>query len=91
MIILSYNFRGLGRGIKWAVIRRINMKHKVDIVCIQETKKESFEKRICQSMWGDSFVSWDFVPSIQASGGLLCLCGITQIFRWRGGLKAEIF
>ena len=67
------------------------MKHKVDIVCIQETKKESFEKRICQSMWGDSFVSWDFVPSIQASGGLLCLCGITQIFRWRGGLKAEIF
>ena len=49
------------------------MKHKVDLVCIQETKKESFDKLICQSMWGDSYVSWDFVPSIQASGGLLCL------------------
>ena len=50
-----------------------DMKHKVDLVCIQETKKESFDKLICQSMWGDSYVSWDFVPSIQASGGLLCL------------------
>ncbi|KAH1256680.1 Transcription factor SRM1 [Glycine max] len=49
------------------------MKHKVDLVCIQETKKESFDKLICQSMWGDSYVSWDFVPSIQASGGSLCL------------------
>ncbi|RZC19336.1 hypothetical protein D0Y65_006236 [Glycine soja] len=50
-----------------------DMKHKVDLVCIQETKKESFDKLICQSMWGDSYVSWDFVPSIQASGGSLCL------------------
>ena len=73
MIILSYNSRGLGRGIKWTAIRRIIMKQKVDLVCIQETKKDSFDKLICQSMWGDSSVSWDFVPSIQASGGLLCM------------------
>ena len=73
MIILSYNSRGLGRGINWAAIKRLNMKHEVDLVCIQETKKASFAKLICQSMWGDSYVSWDFVPSIQASGGLLCM------------------
>ena len=47
MIILYYNSRGLGRGIKWAAIRRLILKHKVDIVCIQETKKESFNKGIC--------------------------------------------
>ena len=73
MNILSYNSRGLGRGIKWAAIRRINMKHKVDLAYIQETKKDSLDKNICQSMWGYSFVSWDFVPSTQASGGLLCM------------------
>ena len=71
MIILSYNSRGLGRGIKWAAIRRLNLKHKVDLVCIQETKKERFDKIICQSIWGDSTVSWDNIPSVQASGGLL--------------------
>ena len=73
MIILSYNSRGLGRGIKWTAIKRLNLKHKVDLVCIQETKKEFVDKLICQSIWGDSSVSWDFVPSVQASGGLLCM------------------
>jgi len=44
MIILSYNCRGLGRGIKWAAIRRINLIHKIDLVCIQETKRDKFDK-----------------------------------------------
>ena len=57
MNILSYNSRGLGRGIKWAAIRSLNMKHKVDLVCIQETKKDSFDKLICQTMGGDSTVA----------------------------------
>ena len=73
MIILSYNSSGLGRGIKWSAIRRTISKHKVDIVCIQETKKECFNKEICQAIWGDSYASWDYVPSVQAAGGLLCL------------------
>ena len=46
MIILSYNSRGLGRGVKWTAIRRIISKHKVDLVCIQETKREIFNKYI---------------------------------------------
>jgi len=73
MIILSYNSRALGRGIKWAAIRKLNLKHKVDLVCIQETKKEKFDKIICQSMWGDSTVSWDSDPFVQAASGLLCM------------------
>ena len=73
MIILSYNSRGLGRGIKWAAVRRFIVKHKVDLVCLQETKREKFNKSICQAIWGDSTAHWDYVPSVQAAGGLLCL------------------
>ncbi|KAL2599989.1 hypothetical protein AAZX31_10G100300 [Glycine max] len=73
MIILSYNSRGLGRGVKWAAIRRLISKHKVDLVCIQETKKENFNKNICNAIWGDSTAQWDYVPSVQAAGGLLCM------------------
>ena len=65
--------RKLGRGIKWAAIKKLNLKYKVDLVCIQETKKEYFNKLTCQSIWGDSNVSWDSVPSVHTSGGLLCL------------------
>ncbi|XP_028206315.1 uncharacterized protein LOC114389777 [Glycine soja] len=73
MIILSYNFRGLGRGVKWAAVRRLIVKHKVHLVCLQETKRENFNKSICQAISGDSTGHWDFVPSVEAVGGLLCM------------------
>ena len=90
MIILSYNSRGLGRGIKWAAIRRLNLIHKTDLVCIQETKREHFDKTICQSMWGDSTVSWDSVPSVQAAGGLLCLWN-NSVFHVDRSIKGDRF
>lgn len=40
MNILSYNVRGLRRGVKWSTIRRLVRKHKVDLLCLQETKRE---------------------------------------------------
>ncbi|KAH1229386.1 hypothetical protein GmHk_10G029144 [Glycine max] len=64
---------GLGRGIKWTAVRRLIVKHKVDLVCLQETKRENFNKSICQAIWGDSTGHWDYVPSVQAAGGLLCM------------------
>ena len=81
MIILSYNSRGLGRGIKWAAVRRLIVKHKVNLVCIQETKREKFNKSICQAIWGDSTAHWDYVPSVQAAGGLLCLWNNSILLR----------
>ena len=46
---------------------------KIDILCIQETKKESIDKKLCQYLWGDSSVTWESVPSSNAAGGLLCI------------------
>lgn len=43
---------GLGRGVKWPTIRRlVNMWH-IDMLCIQETKKEIIDKSTCQALWG---------------------------------------
>ena len=39
MNIITYNVRGLGKGVKWPAIRRmVNTQH-IDMLCIQETKK----------------------------------------------------
>ncbi|KHN34609.1 hypothetical protein glysoja_011162, partial [Glycine soja] len=73
MNILSFNSRGLGNGIKRSAIRKLTLANNVDILCIQETKKESIDKTFCQYLWGDDNVSWEFVPSISAAGGLLCI------------------
>ena len=60
MNIVTYNVRGLGRGVKWAAIRRLIKKENVDMICIKETKKEVIEKTMCQALWGDPVVSWEW-------------------------------
>ena len=71
--ILSFNVRGLGGVLKKAEIRKLIAKEKVDLVCIQETKKVTIVKRLVESMWGHENVDWVYSGSTGASGGLLCM------------------
>ena len=73
MNILSYNSRGLGSGVKWSTIIKLTMANNIDILCIQETKKESVDAKLCQYLWGDSNASWECFPSSNTAGGLLCI------------------
>jgi len=73
MNILSYNIRGMGRGINWASIRNLVGRHKVDLLCLQETKRELFDRASCQALWGDSDLAWECLPAVNAAGGLLCV------------------
>ena len=57
MNIISYNVRGLGRGVKWGAIRRLVQQEGVDMICLQETKKEIVDKAMCQALWGHVHVS----------------------------------
>ena len=58
MNIITYNVRGLGRGIKWPAIRRLVNKQSIDMICIQETEKEVIDKSMGQALWGNFEVSW---------------------------------
>ena len=73
MKIISFNVRGLGRGIKWGSIRRMVIKETVGMLCLQETKKEAIDKALCQALWGYSEVKWELNPTINSPGGMLCL------------------
>ena len=54
-------------------IRRMVRKHRVDVLCLQETKKEQIDKFMCQAIWGEADVCWEMQPSTNTAGGLLCL------------------
>jgi len=73
MNILSYNIRGLGRGLKWASIRNLVGKFNIDLLCLQETKKDVLDKASCQFLWGQSDLDWEWQPALNAAGGLLCV------------------
>lgn len=63
----------MGRGIKWASIRKLETKEKVDVLCLQETKKEVIENNVCLALWGNYGVSWKMQPACNSAGGLLCI------------------
>ena len=48
-------------------------KEQVDMLCLQETKKEAIDKTLCQALWGDAEVKWELQPTINNEGGLLCI------------------
>ena len=58
---------------KWAAIMRMVKKQQIDLLCIQETKKEQIKKTMCQALWRDPDVSWEMQPASNTTGGLLCL------------------
>ena len=48
-------------------------KEKPDIVTIQETKKETIDRKMVGSIWSFRFREWAFLPSEGRSGGILVM------------------
>jgi exonuclease III len=71
--VLSWNVRGINSDKKWDVVRDRVMDNNCDVICLQETKKQSFDllfiKKICPS----SFDAFEFIPSDGASGGTIVI------------------
>ena len=71
MNIISYNVRGLGRGVKWPAVRRMVNKHHIDMLCIQESKKEVIDRAMCQA--GVSVTTWASPSFLFALAALILL------------------
>lgn len=68
--IISWNARGLGSSTKRRALKEILSSHHIDIVGIQETKKENFTN-ITLTALSSSITNWTFKSSNGASGGIL--------------------
>ena len=79
--IISYNVRGLEKGVKLGAIRRLIKKKGADMICLQEIKKEMVDKAMCQALWGDVEVSWEMQPTNNTAGGILCLWSEKSLYK----------
>ena len=59
---------------------RIVVKEQVDLLCIQETKRDWVDKWVCQALWGDSEVCWAESPTINNAGSVWCLWNESTFF-----------
>jgi exonuclease III len=71
--ILCWNIHGLNASGKWDAVRTKIEECVCSIVCIQETKREHFDTSFIRNLAPRRFDSFDYIPSIGASGGLLIL------------------
>lgn len=61
----------MGKNVKRKEIKNLVLKFKVDMCCIQETKLENMETKICRSLWGERKIDWACRDSEERSGGIL--------------------
>jgi hypothetical protein len=71
--ILNWNIRGVNSAEKWPLVHNKIEESSALIVCLQETKKESFDMNFIKGFAPRRLDQFAFVPSDGASGGLLVL------------------
>lgn len=67
--ILIWNVRGLNRKARRDAVRMMVESTRPDIVCLQETKKESISRFMVFSLLGNVFDQFTFLPVIGTRGG----------------------
>lgn len=68
---LSWNVRGINSQVKWDNIRAKIDESSCHILCLQETKRESFDMQYLKKFCPRHLNQFAFAPSNGASGGLL--------------------
>jgi len=69
--VLTWNVRGNNFSWKWDAVKNKVIVAQCDIVCLQETKKESFDSAFLKKILPSTFDEFDFIPSVGAAGGIL--------------------
>lgn len=69
MKVVSYNIRGLGCRVKKRDVKQLVIENKSGMVCLQETKLEMMDSRICLSLWDGDDVDWVAKSVAGNSGG----------------------
>lgn len=70
MNIISWNVRGLGKPKRRRLVRDVLADHYINIVSLQETKKEDFKDRTLKN-FSPYITGWFILPSVGRSGGIL--------------------
>jgi exonuclease III len=67
--VLSFTVCGINSAVKGNGIRCAIQESRCDVICLQETKKEYFDRADLRNFCPSSFDSFAFVPSVGNSGG----------------------
>lgn len=85
--VLWWNVRGLNAKRKQSTIRDTIVESQADIICLQETKKDLFDRVLLHKICPNGFDAFEFLPSVGASGGVITIWNLKiMIFLWKSDL-----
>ena len=64
MKIITWNIRGSGASDKRRIIKRLLCRVNLDLVVLQEVKREVANRHLIGSLWKSQFKEWLFLPSV---------------------------
>jgi hypothetical protein len=71
--ILSWNVRGFNNPHKRERVKFWLRQWQCNIVCLQETKLGSPDRRVIRSIWGNPYVDWVVLDAVGTTGGVLLM------------------
>ena len=71
--ILSWNVRGVNDPVKRKVIKNFIRNHRVDIICLQETKVQEMNTKMVRSLGVGHFLDWTALNADGSAGGILLI------------------
>ena len=79
--ILNWNIRGINSKDKWLALRQKIDESDCNILCLQETKRETFDTAYIKNFFPSRLNKFAFLPFVGASGGLLVAWNGSQFSR----------
>jgi exonuclease III len=71
--ILNWNLRGINSEKKWLALASKIEESNCDIICLQETKRESFDMEYIKKYCPKKFNKFEFLPLVGAAGGIIII------------------
>jgi exonuclease III len=71
--VLCWNIRGLNSNDKQLTLYNNIVQSGCVVACVQETKKESFDRNFIKNCCTKQFDNFAYTPSVGASGGILVI------------------
>lgn len=62
-----------GGVVKWKSVRKVIGEKKVQMLCLQETKRKDIVDGVCYALWWSNDIRWLMKLSMNMAGGLLSM------------------
>ena len=73
MEMVSWNVRGNNSSAKKRGIKSLICKEDLDLVAIQEIKRQEVDRKFVSSIWRSRFKAWALLQVVGRSGGILII------------------